>query len=136
MRTRAISSIALVLCAILICTGCVNHHPSSSQTSSPTTDRARTTIGFASEAKLQEHYEKHGSEFGSITIEEYLRQAQTMRDRPVGGDLLEFTRADGVITRYDRDSGAFLAFDADGTIRTYFKPNAGERYFLRQRDRG
>jgi pyocin large subunit-like protein len=59
-----------------------------------------------------------------------------MRDRPVGGDLLEFTRADGVITRYDRDSGAFLAFDADGTIRTYFKPNAGERYFLRQRDRG
>lgn len=59
-----------------------------------------------------------------------------MRDRAAGGDLLEFTRADGVITRYDRVTGAFLAFNGDGTIRTYFKPNAGEQYFLRQRDRG
>ena len=137
MRTRAISSIALVLFAFLICTACANYHSTSPLPTTPaTTDQARTGIGFASEAKLREHYEKHGGEFGSITIDEYLHQAQVMRDRPAGGDLLEFTRADGVITRYDRVTGAFLAFDGDGTIRTYFKPNAGEHYFLRQRDRG
>jgi pyocin large subunit-like protein len=113
--------------------GCTQQPPTSSQANQP--QSVRTAIGFASRQKLQEHYEKHGAEFGSITIDEYLRQAQTMRDRTPGGSLLEFTRTDGVITRYDRDTGAFIAFDSDGTIRTYFKPNAGERYFERQRYR-
>lgn len=63
----------------------------------------------------------------------YLALAQAVRDGPVGEDILEATRsADGVVSRYQRSSGAFLAFDADGTIRTFFKPNDGERYFRRQ----
>lgn len=94
--------------------------------------RVRTEIGFASRRKLIEHYEKHGREFGSITQDEYLRLAQEMRDRAAGGDLLEAKRADGVITRFDRRTGAFLAFNPDLTIRTFFKPNAGENYFRRQ----
>ena len=49
--------------------------------------------------------------------------------------MIEATRADGVVTRFDRDSGAFIAFDPDGTIRTFFKPRDGEAYFRRQRDR-
>ena len=93
-------------------------------------------IGFASRSKLAEHYKRHGREFGFITIEEYLQQAQSLRDRPVGGNVLETVRADGVVTRFDRGSGAFIAFEADGTIRTYFRPNAGESYFLRQTQRG
>jgi len=44
-------------------------------------------------------------------------------------------RADGVITRFDRKTGAFLAFNPDLIIRTYFKPNDGERYFRRQSKR-
>ena len=32
----------------------------------------------------------------------------------------------------DRSTGAFVAFDADSTIRTFFKPNDGEAYFERQ----
>ena len=40
-----------------------------------------------------------------------------------------------VITRFDKSSGAFIAFDADGTIRTFFKPNVGEEYFRRQSER-
>jgi len=59
-----------------------------------------------------------------------------LRDRPVGGNVLETVRADGVVTRFDRASGAFIAFEGDGTIRTYFRPNAGESYFLRQSQRG
>jgi len=95
----------------------------------------RTDIGFATRRKFLDHYEKHGAEFGSISREEYLRQAQVLRDSPAGGDILEVVRADGVITRFDRKTGAFLAFNTDLTIRTYFKPNDGERYFRRQSKR-
>lgn len=92
----------------------------------------RSDVGFASRKKLQEHFEKHGREFGASNEGEYLELAQTLRDRPAGGDVLETTRRDGVITRFDRRSGAFLAFNDDRTIRTFFKPNDGENYFHRQ----
>ena len=98
----------------------------------PSHDVVHPEIGFASRRKLREHYEKHGSELGAISIEAYLRQAQMLRDSPAGGDILEVKRSDGVVTRFDRKTGAFLAFDRDLTIRTYFRPNDGERYFLRQ----
>lgn len=61
-----------------------------------------------------------------------MRRAQELRDRQAGGDVLEIKRADGVVTRFDRSSGDFLAFNPDLTIRTFFKPNDGERYFQRQ----
>lgn len=89
-------------------------------------------IGFRSPRRLEEHYAKHGSEFGDIAREEYLRRAQQLRDAPVGGDILELRRGDGTTSRFDRESGAFIAFDADGTIRTFFRPNDGEAYFRRQ----
>jgi pyocin large subunit-like protein len=98
-------------------------------------DGVRAEIGFATRGKFLDHFEKHGAEFGSISREEYLRQAQILRDSPAGGDILEAVRDDGVITRFDRKTGAFLAFNSDLTIRTYFKPNDGERYFRRQSKR-
>jgi len=96
------------------------------------TDRG---AGFRSEARLREHYDKHGREFDAGSAREYLAMARALRDRPPGPGLLEAARADGVVTRFDRESGAFIAFDADGTIRTFFKPRDGEAYFRRQRDR-
>jgi hypothetical protein len=99
------------------------------------TVKVRTEIGFRSRRNLEEHYQKHGREFGSISQAEYLQQAQTLRDRAAGGDILEAVRADGVSTRYDRQAGTFLAFNKDLTIRTFFKPNDGERYFKRQQNR-
>ena len=104
---------------------------SAGQASAPTTDVA-TAIGFRNRDRLEEHYRKHGREFGDITPAEYLRRAQQLRDAPVGGSVLELRRADGVITRFDRESGSFIAFDPDLIIRTFFRPNAGERYFRRQ----
>ena len=95
-----------------------------------------SSVGFRSRERLEEHYNKHGTEFGGITIEEYLHRAQALRDATVGDDVLEVVRpTDGVVSRFDRATGAFLAFDADGTIRTFFKPNDGEAYFRRQAKR-
>lgn len=103
----------------------------SAQAASPSAQSA-PSVGFASRARLSEHYQKHGGEFGNISIEEYLRTAQTLRDRTLGPAIVEAVRTDGVITRFDRDTGTFIAFNRDGVIRTCFRPNDGEAYFRRQ----
>lgn len=100
--------------------------------SAPTVSAVRIDAGFRSRQRLADHYAKHGSEFGKVSQDEYLRLAQALRDAPVGADVLEIRRGDGTVSRFDRKSGAFIAFDADGTIRTFFRPNDGEAYFQRQ----
>lgn len=102
---------------------------------SGSTQNIRVNIGFRSRSQFNEHFAKHGPEFGQVTQEEYLREAQTLRDAPAGGNVEEIRRSDGTVSRYDRASGAFIAFNADGTIRTFFKPNNGEAYFRRQATR-
>jgi len=92
----------------------------------------RPDIGFASRQKLVDHYRKHGREFDAITMEQYLGKAQELRDRPAGGAILESVRPDGVVSRFDRGSGDFIAFNRDGVIRTYFRPADGEAYYRRQ----
>jgi hypothetical protein len=89
-------------------------------------------IGFRTPEKFAEHYAKHGAEFGQVSKADYLHRAQVLRDAPVGGDVLEARRSDGVISRYDQRTGAFLAFDGDLVIRTFFRPNDGGAYFQRQ----
>lgn len=88
--------------------------------------------GFRSKRQFDEHYSKHGQEFGNISRGQYLELAQSLRDAPKGANILEAVRTDGVITRFDRRHGYFGAYNADGTIRTFFIPNNGESYFRRQ----
>jgi pyocin large subunit-like protein len=88
--------------------------------------------GFRSRRQFDEHYAKHGREFGKISKQEYLRLAQALRDAPASGRILEARAPDGIVSRFDRRTGSFGAYNPDGTIRTFFIPNAGERYFHRQ----
>ena len=97
---------------------------------------AHPEIGFRDRSHLAEHFQKHGGEFAGLNEAEYLHAAQALRDRPAGGEVLESRRTDGVVTRFDRASGAFLAYDPDLVIRTFFRPNDGEAYFQRQLRRG
>jgi outer membrane biosynthesis protein TonB len=98
----------------------------------PTTSK----VGFTSRRSWEDHFDKHGAEFGRITADEYLAKAQALRDAPLSRDILEATRKDdGVICRFDKRSGAFLAYHADKSIRTFFRPNDGEAYFRRQLNR-
>ena len=90
--------------------------------------------GFRSRRQFDEHYQKHGGEFGNISQSEYLRLAQELRDAPVGGPILE-ARRDTVVTKFDKRTGYFGAYNADRTIRTFFIPNQGESYFRRQAER-
>jgi pyocin large subunit-like protein len=88
--------------------------------------------GFRSRRQFDEHYQKHGREFGNISQQEYLRLAQELRDAPTGGAILETVKPGGIVSRFDRRSGSFGAYNPDRTIRTFFIPNDGERYFHRQ----
>ena len=141
MISNHLTTAALFLVTVLLLGGCsrtgpkVASAPGAGVSQSASTPSQRSLIGFASRERLVEHYQKHGNEFGTITMEEYLRRAQELRDRPVGDDVLEIVRADDVITRFERSSGSFIAFNPDGTIRTYFRPNQGETYFRRQGQR-
>lgn len=95
------------------------------------TDPRLRAIGFRSQARLDDHYAKHGIEFGSITKAQYLATAQDLRDAPLSSTVLQATQADGTFSRFDRRTGAFLAYNTDLTIRTFFRPNDGEAYFRR-----
>jgi pyocin large subunit-like protein len=87
--------------------------------------------GFRTEHLLQDHYDKYGHAFGPITRQQYLRLAQQLRDSRAGRNILESKRPDGLI-RFDRKRGYFGAYDPDGTIRTFFIPPDGVRYFESQ----
>lgn len=88
--------------------------------------------GFRTQHLLEEHYAKHGKDFGNITIDEYLRMAQQLRDSRPGKYILEAKRRPGGGAKFDTRNNAFVSYGADGTIRTFFVPNDGIRYFERQ----
>ncbi len=111
-------------------------HVEQTDRQEPTINRQEhSSVGFASEQKLKQHYLKHGKEFGNVALEEYLKLAQMLRDQKVGSDIVEHIRADGIVSRYERSTGTFVAFNNDKTIRTCFKPNDGESYFHRQKNK-
>ena len=88
--------------------------------------------GFRNDHYLDEHYAKHGPEFGQISKQDYLKMAQSLRDSRPGAEIMESRRPDGGAAHFDKRRGWFVAFDEDGTIRTFFVPNDGIRYFNRQ----
>ncbi|HVW87187.1 MAG TPA: hypothetical protein VHB50_21015 [Bryobacteraceae bacterium] len=88
--------------------------------------------GFRSPHLLEQHFAKHGHEFGDITREQYLHFAQQLRDTHPGKHILELRRRDGGGAKFDVRHGWFVAYDRDGTIRTFFIPNEGIRYFEHQ----
>jgi pyocin large subunit-like protein len=141
----------VALLAAVVLAGCGGSHaaappaaPAASPTAAVTAAAPVTTavepvvispIGFRSQAELEQHFAKHGREVGASSIADYLHRAQALRDAPLGDQVAEIIRHDGVRTRFDRRTGGFVAFNRNGVIRTYFRPADGEDYFLRQADR-
>jgi hypothetical protein len=109
--------------------------PSHDAENRPSQPAPAEGVGFTSKRAWQEHFAKHGAEFGKVTAQEYLALAQLLRDAPRSGAILELVRSDGVITRFDKNSGGFVAFHRDRSIRTFFRPDDGESYFRRQTER-
>lgn len=105
--------------------------PSNPSTASNRSDPRLRRIGFASRRGLESHWQKHGAEFGNPTLGQYLAMAQDLRDAPLSKTVVEAPQSNGSYARFDRRSGAFMAFNRDLTIRTFFRPDDGESYFRR-----
>jgi pyocin large subunit-like protein len=71
--------------------------------------------------RLEEHYQKHGYQFGHITEEQYLEGAQALLDAEPGPDVLEKIRFNGDIEHFRVSTGEFAVMTKRGRIRTYFK---------------
>lgn len=136
-RLVSVVSLALTLAAVLVPTlSNLRLSPraearSASVSSSNRADPRLRRIGFASPRGLDSHWLKHGAEFEVSSKAAYLALAQDLRDAPLSSTVLEASQSNGSYARFDRRSGAFLAFNQDLTIRTFFRPDDGESYFRR-----
>lgn len=90
---------------------------------------SRTTWG--NPGSLQDHFDRHGADFAARSPEDYAAQAWRLRQRARGGGLLVKVDADGVQRVFDPATGAFAAYNRDGTTKTFFKPGSRD-YFTRQ----
>lgn len=136
MRSFLLALICLVLGTWALCSPRQGPPPTEEPAAETTPTPPTANRGFRGAAQLADHFARHGADVGASTPEAYVARAQALRDATVGGDVLEIVRPmDGVISRFDRQSGVFGAYDPDGTIRTFFKPEDGEAYFRRQAKR-
>lgn len=93
---------------------------------------AAASAGFRTQHLLEDHFARYGHQFGAVNMQQYLRLAQQLRDSAAGKTILMSKRPDGGGSRFDMKKGWFVAYDGDGTLRTFFIPKDGIRYFQRQ----
>ena len=89
---------------------------------------------FRSKKQLNEHFEKHGGEFGEDfgydTAKDYEKGASDVINSSEALHKTEAEDGDGVY--YIEATNEFVILSTDGYIRTYFRPNGGKSYYDRQ----
>ena len=90
---------------------------------------ARETWGHP--ASLPDHFARHGADFGARDPEDYARMAWQLGQRAKSERLPTKIDAAGVRRVFDPKTGAFAAYNPDGTTKTFFKPGS-PGYFDRQ----
>lgn len=85
---------------------------------------------FRNDKLLKEHYEKHGKDMGYSSKEEYESAASKVANNDKSLHKKESEDNDDVY--YLEDTNEFVVVSTDGYIRTYFKPDAGKKYFDKQ----
>lgn len=70
---------------------------------------------------LDDHFARHGADFGATSADDYARQASEFLQRP--GNLTKIDPKTGVIRVYDPATGAFGAYNPTGTTRTFYVPD-------------
>ncbi|WP_221035127.1 hypothetical protein, partial [Pseudomonas syringae group genomosp. 3] len=78
---------------------------------------------FADQAKLDDHFARHGSDFGAKSAVEYQAQADKFLTSPKPTGVLEKARPNGDVVRYNPNTDEFGVVSSGGSIRTYYKPD-------------
>ncbi|WP_297967568.1 DUF1073 domain-containing protein [uncultured Anaerovibrio sp.] len=87
-----------------------------------------TKYGFINRNKEKAH-EKHLSEFGDITMEQYIARGMELVQMPVGGDILGHKDKNEIITRYNVKTNEFVKGRPDRGIYTFYKPRDKKVYY-------
>jgi hypothetical protein len=90
---------------------------------------SRTTWGNV--ASLPDHFARHGRDFGAKDPDDYARMAWEFLQRATAEGLPAKQDETGTLRVFDPKSGAFAAYNRDGTTKTFFKPGSRD-YFARQ----
>ena len=77
---------------------------------------------FADEAKLIDHFMRHGADFGAKSAAAYAKQADSFLTGSVSKDVLQKVRANGDVVRFNQSTNEFGVLSSNGSIKTYFKP--------------
>lgn len=85
---------------------------------------------FKNEDTWESHFEKHGSEFGYATKEEYLAGANRVIEDP--NSLCKTEAEDGDFVYYLEADNEIVFVSEKGIIRTYFRPDRGIAYYNSQ----
>lgn len=82
------------------------------------------TKGFLSEGQKNSHFQKHASEFGVATVDEYLNSADTFLGGVKPAHVLECRRKKGGdVVRFDPITEDFgILGGISGSILTYYRP--------------
>ena len=95
-----------------------------------TNEQNSNELQFRNEKLLDDHFEKHGDEFGYTTKEQYVEGANKVINSPTS--LHKKEGEDGDDIYYDENNNEIVFVSGDGYIRTYFKPSEGINYYNRQ----
>lgn len=88
------------------------------------------TYQFRNQARLDEHYEKHGREMGFASAKDYEAAASAVITNP--NALFKTEAEDGDYVYYIESSNELVILSTDGYIRTYFNPSSGIKFFNKQ----
>lgn len=94
------------------------------------TQENNVLLEFRNETLWEDHFEKHGSEFGYKSKEEYLKGANEVINSSTSKHKTEAEDGDEIY--YDEEKNEIVFVSTDGYIRTYFKPKDGINYYNRQ----
>jgi pyocin large subunit-like protein len=72
---------------------------------------------------LQDHFGRHGADFGATTPEDYVAQFSEFLQRSQAEGLPTKVDSNGTIRTYDPASNTFGSYNADGTAKTFYKPD-------------
>lgn len=82
--------------------------------------------------RITNHYNKHKTEFGDITIEEYSKKANSLLNSKTNDNILGFVNDNGFVFKYNKRNNTFATSKPSGVIETYFKPKNGLEYWEEQ----
>lgn len=80
---------------------------------------------------LPDHFARHGSDFHARNQDDYARMAWEFLQRAKSDSLPAKVDETGTLRVFDPRSGAFAAYNRNGTTKTFFKPGS-PGYFDRQ----